>query len=47
MKGNVTIKGNVQVTSGSGGGANATKMRANKGKKFCANCFLKKMGIKL
>ena len=47
MKGNVTIKGNVQVTSGSGGGANATKMRANKGKKFCATCFLKKMGIKL
>jgi hypothetical protein len=47
MKGKVTIKGNVAITGGSGGGAQAVDFRINNGKKFCKTCFLKKMGIKL
>jgi len=45
LKGSVTIKGNVAIFGGSGGGAEKLSLVANKGDAFCLTCFLKEMGI--
>jgi hypothetical protein len=45
--GGITLKGNVAISGGSGGGAQTANMRVNEGKPFCMSCFLKSMGIEL
>jgi hypothetical protein len=41
----VSIKGNVAITGGSGGGAKTLSLVANEGDPFCLTCFLKEMGM--
>ena len=47
LKGDVSVKGNVAISGGSGGGAETLSLRANEGEPFCLTCFLQEMGIEV